>query len=68
LYAKRRNYKFDISEVEYLGHIVSSSGVAVDQGKIQAVVDWPVPRNLKALRGFLGMTRYYRKFIRGYST
>ena len=55
-------------EVDYLGHIVSGRGVAVDQSKVQAMWDWPIPRTLKALRFFLGQAGYYRKFIRGYST
>ena len=52
--------------MNYLGHVVSAIGV-VDQEKNQAVLDWPVPKNLKTLRRFLGLTRYYRRFIRGYS-
>ena len=50
-----------------LGRIVSSSGVAVDPGKIQTVVDWPALKNLRALRGFLGLTGHYRKFIKRYN-
>ncbi|PNY06855.1 retrotransposon protein putative unclassified [Trifolium pratense] len=42
------------NSISYLGHIVSSKGVGPDPEKIRAMVDWPVPTNLKQLRGFLG--------------
>ena len=54
-------------KVKYLGHIVSEDGVQTDPEKIQDVLNWPVPPNLKALRRFLGFTGFYRRFVKDYS-
>ncbi|KAI5328390.1 hypothetical protein L3X38_027787 [Prunus dulcis] len=57
---------FGVSTIEYLGHIVSRQGVSADPSKLNAVVDWPVPTFVKSLRGFLGLTGYFQKFIPHY--
>ncbi|CAH9132841.1 unnamed protein product [Cuscuta epithymum] len=66
LFAKRSKCIFGVQQVEYLGHIISSRGVAVDPEKIKSIMEWPIPSTLKALRGFLGMTGYFRKFCSKY--
>ncbi|XP_027936242.1 uncharacterized protein LOC114191269 [Vigna unguiculata] len=57
---------FGSRQVEYLGHLISEKGVAVDPEKIKSVLNWPIPHNVKGVRGFLGLTGYYRKFIANY--
>jgi hypothetical protein len=66
LFLKQSKCAFGASEVEYLGHIVGKDGVRVDSKKIEAMQDWPHPKTLKILCGFLGLTGYYCKFIKNY--
>nr|GEW21899.1 reverse transcriptase [Tanacetum cinerariifolium] len=67
-FAKQSKCEFGSSSVSYLGHIVSSDGVSVDPTKVKAIKDWPLPKNLKQLRGFLGLAGYYRHFIAHYAS
>ena len=66
LYAKKSKCVFGISEVEYLGHILSGQGVSADPKKLSTMKDWASPTTVKALHGFLGLTVYFRKFIHHY--
>ncbi|GAB2266100.1 hypothetical protein Dimus_037866 [Dionaea muscipula] len=66
LYAKLSKRSFGQEQVKYLGHIIDGSGVRTDPQKIEAMKNWPRPKNVKAMRGFLGLTEYYRKFIKDY--
>jgi hypothetical protein len=53
--------------VEYLGHIISGTGVATDPSKIQDIIELKTPQTIKQLRGFLGLAGYYRRFIPHYA-
>jgi hypothetical protein len=57
---------FGQQEITYLGHVVSKTGVSTDTSKVATVVSWPVPATIKALRGFLGLAGYYRKFVKNF--
>ncbi|MBW0573880.1 hypothetical protein O181_113595 [Austropuccinia psidii MF-1] len=66
LFAKASKFLFHISSVEYLGYIVSSEGLKMDQAKVQQILNWSPPRNLKALQSFLGFANFYRRFIKNH--
>jgi hypothetical protein len=65
-YVKPSKCIFGSHEVDYLRHIISQEGVRVDNQKIMAMQSWPPPKTITELRGFLGLTGYYRKFVQNY--
>jgi hypothetical protein len=67
-FLKLTKCQFAQQSLSYLGHIVSAQGVGPDPEKIVAMTQWPSPTNLKKLRGFLGLTGVYRKFIKNYAS
>lgn len=66
LKVKASKCSFGQPTVAYLGHIISAEGVIVDSQKAQCIMEWPQLRTLKALRGFLGLADYNRKFVRNF--
>ena len=54
-------------ELDYLGHHVSSRGVSTNEGKVQGIKNFPVPKNVNELRRFIGAASYYRKFVENFA-
>ena len=64
---KASKCEFFKSRVTYLGHVVSDEGIETDPEKLQALKYWPVPKNVKEVRAFLGFTGYCRRFVKNYA-
>ena len=67
LYAKAEKCEFHSESVEYLGYILSPSGLTMSDDKIKIIQDWPEPKKVKDIQSFLGFTNFYRRFIFNYS-
>ena len=67
LYAKFSKCEFWLEKVAFLGHVLTADGVAVDLAKFEAVSEWQQPKNVTDIRSFLGLARYYRRFIENFS-
>ncbi|KAA3470922.1 reverse transcriptase [Gossypium australe] len=67
LYAKFSKCEFWLKEVTFLGHVVSAEGIRVDPRKIEAVLEWKSPKSVAEIRSFLGLARYYKRFVEGFS-
>ena len=63
LYGKLDKSEFWITVVNFLGHVVSVAGIAVDHSKVEAVQEWQRPTNVFEVRSFLGLAGYYRRFV-----
>jgi Reverse transcriptase (RNA-dependent DNA polymerase) len=68
LYAKMSKCEFNKTKVNFLGHVVGARGISMQERKVAAIHYWPTPTKLVELQAFLGLTNYYRRFIRNFST
>ena len=59
--------KFHVKTVKFLGSIITTDGIQMDNEKVKAIREWPEPKNLKEVQAFLGFANSYRRFIQGYS-
>jgi hypothetical protein len=67
LYAKASKCQLGCESLPFLGHIVGRNGIAMDPAKVKAVQDWPTPSNVHHVRAFLGLSGFYRRFVKNYS-
>lgn len=58
---------FCVTEVKYLGYIIGDGGIKTDPEKVEAILSWPVPKNIRQVRGFLGLAGWYRRFVANFS-
>ncbi|KAA0043865.1 ty3-gypsy retrotransposon protein [Cucumis melo var. makuwa] len=68
LYVNLEKCNFAKPRIGYLGHFISEKGIEVDPEKIRAIEEWPVPTNVREIRGFLGLIGYYWWFVKDYGT
>jgi hypothetical protein len=67
LYGKLSKCSFYQSRIHYLGNFISGEGITMDPTKVEDIMEWPEPKNVPKVRSFMGLARYYRQFIEGFS-
>ncbi len=68
LFLKAEKCSFHQPSVQFLGYHIDSSGIRMDEGKVEAIKTWPQPTTIKELQRFLEFSNFYRRFIQNYST
>jgi hypothetical protein len=66
LYAKLSKCEFWMKQVAFLGHFILKGGISVNPSKVQDVLSWNAPTSVRNIQSFLGLARYYRRFIKGF--
>jgi len=67
LFVKPKKCKWKVREVEFLGVVISPRGVEIQKEKVEGVLNWLVPQNVKEVQKFLDLANYYRRFIKDFA-
>ena len=67
LFVKPKKCRFKVTEVDFLGMIVSRNGIKMDPEKVNTILKWPEPTNVKQVCAFLSLGNFYRRFIKDYA-
>ena len=67
LYIKPEKYVWKVRKIGFLGVVIGSNRIEMEKKKVDGVLSWPNPKNVKDIRKFLGLTNYYRRFIKDFA-
>jgi hypothetical protein len=67
LYAKLEKCDFHVSEVNFLGYVISADGLKMESSRIRSIQEWPAPKSIKQVQRFLGFANFYRMFIKNFT-
>ena len=67
LYIKPEKYVWKARKIGFLGVIIGPNGIEMEAEKVDGVLSWPQPKNMKDVRKFLGLANYYRRFIKDFA-
>jgi len=68
LYVKLEKCKWKVREVGFLGVVIGTDGIKMEEEKVKGVLDWLTPKCVKDVQKFLGLANYYRQFIEGFAS
>jgi len=67
LYIKPEKYVWKVRKIGFLEVVIGPNGIEIEEEKVDGVLSWPEPKNVKDVRKFLGLTSYYRRFIKDFA-